>query len=273
MRKGVLVAMLAASAIVLSGCGTDTASVPNVTGYRLDAAHNVLKEAGFEKFEDVDAIGSRSSLMDSNWVVLDQSPEADEEVDPKTKVRLGIAKPGDDGVYDRLPVGSPVYEEIQTQRARDEEQSRQQKKRDEERSRQQDAQDKKDVSEFVDRIDPAARIALNAIADLNDKAAKIAAQGGLAAVDSYNIADTKSALGTYWDMLEDAPSTINDSADSVQEAIRTFQQAADTLKSAEGAASSSSIARFEQLYSSARIKYNSGLTAMYRGTSVSPPTV
>ncbi|WP_084611511.1 PASTA domain-containing protein [Tomitella biformata] len=273
MQKGVLAAALAASAILLAGCGSDTTSVPDVTGYRLDAAHNVLKDAGFKEFEDVDAIESRKPWVDSNWVVIEQNPEAEDQVDPKTTIRLDIAKSDDDGVYDRLPTGSPVYEELREQKKQDEARDKQQQAENKEREKQQQVQDKNDVQEFIDTVDPAARVAQNVIVELNNLVTRISAQGGPTAVDTYNIKDAKGALGTYWDMLEKAPRAINDSADKAQEAIRTFQQAADTLMSAEGFAASSSIARFEQLYDSALIKYNSGLTSLYSGTDVPPPTV
>jgi len=57
----------------LVGCGSDPVSVPKVAGLRLDNAHNVVKDAGFKKFDDVDGIASRTAMMDSNWVVAPHS--------------------------------------------------------------------------------------------------------------------------------------------------------------------------------------------------------
>lgn len=277
MRKGVFVATLAASAIVLTGCGSDTFSVPDVTGYRLDDAHNVLKDAGFAKFDDVDAIEDRTPMLDMNWVVLGQSPAADEQAEKKTTIRLDIAKPEDGGVRDRLPVGSPVYKEI---REREEliasihaEQSRKEEERQREQQAADKAKDKKDVQEFVDKIDPLARLAQNATADLNNLGTRLADQRTVTAADSYSLSDIKKALGVYWDELEKAPKVINDSADETQEALRKFQQAADSLQTAEGVAASGAIDRFRQLYESARLKYNAGLFGMYSGAAVQPPTL
>lgn len=277
MRKGVFVATLAASAIALTGCGSDTFSVPDVTGYRLDDAHNALKGAGFENFDDVDAIEERTPMLDMNWVVLGQSPAADEHAEKKATIRLDIAKPEDDGVRDRLPVGSPVYKEIREQEeliaSIHAEQSRKEEERQREQQAKDKAKDKKDVQEFVDKIDPLARLVQNATADLNNVGTRISGRGTVTAADSYSLSDIKKAFGVYWDELEKAPKVIHDRADETQEALRTFQQAADTLQTAEGVAASGAIDRFRQLYESARLKYNAGLSGMYSGTAVQPPTL
>lgn len=273
MRRGAFVATLAASAIVLAGCSKDTFDVPDVTGYRLDDAHNVLKDAGFENFDDVDAIDDRTPMLDANWVVLGQSPAADGQAEKETTIRLDIAKPEDEGVRDRLPVGSPVYEEIRERDERNAAADAELERKEQERRREQQVKDEQDIQNFVDSIDPIARITQNAVSDLNNIATAIAGRETVTATDSYSLTDIKEALGLYWDQLEKAPKPINASADQAQEALKKFQQAADTLHSAEGVAAAGSIERFRQLWEAARAEYNTGLSGIYAGTTVQLPTV
>lgn len=273
MRNGALVATLAASAIILAGCSKDTVDVPDVTGYRLDDAHNVLKDAGFENFDDIDAIDDRTPMLDANWVVLGQSPPADGQAEKETTIRLDIAKPEDEGVRDRLPVGSPVYEEIRERDERNAAADAELERKEQERRLEQQVKDEQDIQNFVDSIDPIARITQNAVSDLNNIATAIAGQETVTAADSYSLTDIKEALGLYWDQLEKAPKPINASADQAQEALKKFQQAADTLHSAEGVAAAGSIERFHQLWQAARAQYNAGLSGIYAGTTVQLPTV
>lgn len=273
MRRGAFVATLAASAIVLAGCSKDTFDVLDVTGYRLDDAHNVLKDAGFENFDDVDAIDDRTPMLDANWVVLGQSPAADGQAEKETTIRLDIAKPEDEGVRDRLPVGSPVYEEIRERDERNAAADAELERKEQERRREQQVKDEQDIQNFVDSIDPIARITQNAVSDLNNIATAIAGRETVTATDSYSLTDIKEALGLYWDQLEKAPKPINASADQAQEALKKFQQAADTLHSAEGVAAAGSIERFRQLWEAARAEYNTGLSGIYAGTTVQLPTV
>ena len=101
-----------AFSFALVACGSDPVEVPKVAGIRLDDAHNVLKDAGFKEFEDIDAISDRQPLMDANWVVVGQVPPAGDRMDQKDTVTLKIAKPEDEGIREILPEDSPVLAEI-----------------------------------------------------------------------------------------------------------------------------------------------------------------
>lgn len=263
MRKFAMAAVLVVmAAFMVVACGTDTAPVPDVIGYRLDDAHNKLKDAGFEKFEDNDMIQDREPMMDANWVVLKQTPAADSNTAIDATIHLEIAKPEDAGVQEKLPAGSPVAMELQQ---RDAEQKAAQSKA--------VAADRAEAKTFVDKIDPQARLMKNAITDLGTIAQSIRTNGVVTVTDSVSLTDIGKALGVYWEVLEDAPESINPAADRTQEAIKAFQQAADTLQTAEGPAAPGALARFAQIYDPAKTKYDSGLAEMYDGTGIEAPTI
>jgi hypothetical protein len=245
---------------MLIACGDDPVTVPNVTGYRLDDAHNRLKDAGFEKFDDVDAISGRTPMMDSNWVVLVQSPGGDAQADTDGTVRLEIAKPEDDGVRDRIPPDSPVAAEI---RSMDE--------RDEEKRRQDTIEQAEDAQNFVDDIDPVARGAQNVIAEFGNLRAVVVESGSVGPMALDTLMSLKHSLETYWEFYEDAPDHVNDDADEVQEAIDKFARAAETLASADSVAAAGALTRFDTLRAEAITQYNRGLANIYRGTTVKPP--
>lgn len=258
---------------LLAGCGSESASVPDVIGYRLDDAHNALKDIGFEQFDDVDAIEDRTPMMDSNWVVLAQSPAAGESAEVDSTIRLEIAKPEDEGVRDRIPAGSPVAEELRAIDERNAETDAKLAAEEEKRKQEQAADDAADVKEFVDKVDPAMRLMQNVLAKLSTTADAIASRGTVTLTDLAVLDDVNKSLGAVWDAFENAPKVVNDYADEMQEAVRDFQHAADTLISAEGAAAPGSLDRYRQLYGSAQPRYNAGLTGIYQGTGIQPPTV
>ncbi|WP_171018747.1 PASTA domain-containing protein [Rhodococcus sp. Q] len=261
------------AAVLLAGCGSESASVPNVVGYRLDDAHNILKDVGFEQFDDVDAIEDRNPFVDSNWVVLGQSPGAGESAEVDSTIRLEIAKPEDDGVRARIPVGSPVAEELSAIDARNAATDAKLAAEAEKRRQAEVAEAAKDLKEFVDKVDPSLRLMQNAVADLAAAADDIASSGVVTVADLASLRDINKALGVLWDEFENAPKVVNSDADETQEAIREFQHAADTLISAEGVAAASSLDRFHQLFGSAQPRYNAGLTGIYAGSGIQPPTV
>ncbi|OUS97318.1 PASTA domain-containing protein [Rhodococcus sp. NCIMB 12038] len=270
-RFGPAVVTASALFLLLVGCGDDPVTVPDVTGYRLDDAHNALKDAGLENFEDVDVIEDRTPLMDSNWVVLGQEPIAGNSTEPDSTVRLDIAKPEDDGVRERIPAGSPVSDELRQRDEADARSMAEQQQRDEERKRQQDVDNAKDAQTFADTIDPAARVAKNAITDMGALGDQIAGSGTVSATTGASLNDIKRALEVYKASFEDAPDHINDHADQLQESLDQFMRAASTLLSAEGASAVGSVDRFRQLYGEAQARYNEALTSLYAGTSVQPP--
>lgn len=268
---GIAFAIASASVLLVGGCGPDSVTVPDVTGYRLDDAHNKLKDAGLRQFDDSDVIEDREPLMDSNWVVLSQRPAAGEMAEADATVQLGVAKPEDAGAKERIPAGSPVSNELREQDEADANSSADQQRRDEERQQKQNADNAKASQSFVDSIDPAARITQNAIADLGALSTQIADSGTVTTRAGASLTDIRAALEVYQASFEKAPDHINDHADRLQESIDQFIQAARTLLSAEGAAAGGSVERFHHLYSEAKSRYNDALSGIYAGTSVQPP--
>lgn len=267
--RTVLVILTAALALGLTACSAESKELPDVTGHRLDDAHNILKDAGFETFDDSDAVSDREPLRDANWVVLEQSPTGGDSVPIDTTIRLSVAKPDDSGVRERLPEGSPVALEMEQQ---DRQRAIEKREQASEQRRQQ-AEELGEVKSFVEKYDALIRNNMNAISDLPGLADSIRAAGVVTSNAGVKLIDIEMSLGAYWDVLEATPKQVNDCADRAQEAIRSFQQASDTLLTAEGAAAEGSLARFAQLYNPAVTKYNSGLNCLYKETGISAPTV
>ncbi|OZE81409.1 hypothetical protein CH298_27020 [Rhodococcoides fascians] len=87
-----------------------------MTGLWLDDAHDTLDAAGFEKFEDRDALGDRVPWVDSNWAVVRQEPITDDNSSRQNdSVVLYVAKPEDEGIRELLPASSPVLAELEEQ--------------------------------------------------------------------------------------------------------------------------------------------------------------
>lgn len=267
--RSLLVILTAALALGLTACSAESKELPDVTGHRLDDAHNKLKDAGFERFEDSDAINDREPAWDANWVVLEQSPGGGDSVQIDTTIKLSVAKPEDPGVRDRLPEGSPVALEMEQrdrQRAIEKQEQAAEQRREQVKAR-------AEVNSFVEKNDALVRNNINAISDLPGLADSIRAVGVVTLDAGVRLIDIEKALGVSWEALEDAPEQVNSCADRAQEAIRSFQQASDTLLTAEGAAAEGSLARFTQLYNPAVTKYNAGITCLYKETGISAPTV
>lgn len=80
---------------VLAGCAGETAAtttlveIPDVVGLRLNAAEDVLDEAGISSTA-YDAMSDRMILNKSNWIVFSQDNVAERAVS------LGVVKPGED---------------------------------------------------------------------------------------------------------------------------------------------------------------------------------
>ncbi len=110
--------IVATAAMMLSGCSMNEPEpppVPDVTGLRLDDAHDTLDAAGFENFEDRDALGKRVPWIDSNWAVVRQEPLPDRSSPQSDSVILYVAKPEDEGIRELLPESSPVLAELEEQ--------------------------------------------------------------------------------------------------------------------------------------------------------------
>jgi beta-lactam-binding protein with PASTA domain len=104
---------------LLTACGPSV-TLPNVVGMRLDDAHRAMEKIEVENFDDDDAIEDRTIFLDSNWVVLEQSPAAGTKaVDTGTTVKLSVGNEDDEEVLQMLPDDAPFVVELAKQAADD----------------------------------------------------------------------------------------------------------------------------------------------------------
>lgn len=100
---------------------TGSGQVPALVGNNLDDAKIKLDDEGFAEPDTRDAVEDRTAMNDSNWVVVSQEPGPGGTVEKKTKIQLGIAKPGD-GRFDELLAaggGQELLAERQRERDKD----------------------------------------------------------------------------------------------------------------------------------------------------------
>lgn len=234
-------------------CSSPTvAPVPRVAGLRLDDAHNALKGAGFKEFNDVDAIGKRSALVDSNWAVVSQIPASGESVDVKMRIELNVAKP----------------EERDLQTAFDA--ADQQRKAD-----QASAASKTAAVNYVDTIDPGVRIGqsqLRKVATLRDQVANGAVAGNAL---TLNVDLGTTAIGQYEQLLSipTVPRGLAGALGSLNSALMGFQRALQTLLSADGPNAAEALSRVDTIISQSKATYDAALTSIYAGTGVTPALV
>lgn len=100
------------SVFAVCACGAPTPTVPAVVGLQLDEAHNVLADAGYRTFDDIDALDERAPLWDANWAVVRQEPPAGSALNYEDTVRLDVMKKDDSEIVTQLPEDSPVLSEI-----------------------------------------------------------------------------------------------------------------------------------------------------------------
>jgi hypothetical protein len=71
----------------------DTATVPDVVGLDLQSAQDELQAAGFYNLGSHDVTGESSfQVLDRNWEVVEQIPEAGEEASIDQRVELGVRR-------------------------------------------------------------------------------------------------------------------------------------------------------------------------------------
>ncbi|WP_458683211.1 PASTA domain-containing protein, partial [Prescottella equi] len=102
------------SVLATSACGEaePPPRVPAVAGLQLDDAHNVLKDAGYKKFDDVDALADRTPMWDANWAVVKQVPEGGLPLAYDDVVQLEVMKKDDTEIRSLLKDDSPVLSQI-----------------------------------------------------------------------------------------------------------------------------------------------------------------
>ena len=70
--------------------------MPDVVGMNLQAAQNKLQALGFVDLDSYDATGQgRLQVIDSAWVVVEQTPPAGTSIPSGRYIRLGVKRPGE----------------------------------------------------------------------------------------------------------------------------------------------------------------------------------
>lgn len=262
-----------AFSFALVACGSDPVEVPKVAGIRLDDAHNVLKDAGFKEFEDIDAISDRQPLMDANWVVVEQVPPAGDRMDQKDTVTLKIAKPEDERIREILPADSPVLAEIRERDADTERRNAESARRAADKERKDAEQRLTDAKTYVGKVDPATRLAKAAI----DEALVFGEDVGAGRASVLDIVGYKQAFASTMDsyiaVLEgrDLPDHLESAVNDIRESVDGFGYYLETLYTAVGPTAESSIARSRIVYADHKSSYNDAVAKIYEGSSVAPP--
>lgn len=232
-----LVAFLAAG--LLAACGK-TVTIPDVVGMRLDKAHQKMQDVGIENFDDEDITGKgRDAFRDHNWVVVEQSPEANaKDVDAGTKVKLRVEKVDAKGVLDLIPKGSPVANDLLADAKKE---AAEKRKKAEEQAAEKAEKAKKSLSageEFLKEIDPTAKkfakvvklYDVNAGAVLHGNVSATAAGNALAARDFFGLvrdqsfalkAPPGSGLGDVPEAMANAAADYADACDALIRVIDT----------------------------------------------------
>ncbi|MFI5436759.1 PASTA domain-containing protein [Rhodococcus baikonurensis] len=262
-----------AFSFALVGCGSDPVEVPKVAGIRLDDAHNVLKDAGFQEFEDIDAISDRQPLIDANWVVVEQAPPAGDRMDQKDTVILKIAKPEDEGIREILPEDSPVLAEIRERDADTERRNAESARRAAEKERKDAEQRLADAKIYVGKVDPATRLAKAAIDEALVFGEDVAA-GRASVLDIVGYKQAfASTMDSYIAILEgrDLPDHLESAVNDIHESVDGFGYYLETLYTAVGSTAENSIARSRIVYADHKSSYNDAVAKIYEGSSVAPP--
>jgi hypothetical protein len=288
MRRQIALLPLASVSLMaaLTGCGQD-AAVPDVVGMRLDKAHQALAAADFEDFEDRDFFPeNRSILLDANWVVLAQDPEAKKATGTGTTITLRAGKTDEARAIELLPDGSPVLTEIRAKEAED-------KARKEQQAGEKAAREAKDQAEeaakqakheaarsaailaYINDIDPVLRLAQGDLRQVQIVGQEI--RSGKTTGDEIlvEVADAKVGLGQYREQLvartPDDGAGRNQAHAALLDALGTFEQAALTLLSANGPDKTGTLSRFDDVYGKAKADWNAALTRAYETTPVPLP--
>jgi len=74
----------------------ESSVVPDVTDLDLQEAQDTLQEAGYRHIKSVDDTGrGRHQVIDSNWIVVDQTPSAGEQKSHAYEIVLFVVKDGE----------------------------------------------------------------------------------------------------------------------------------------------------------------------------------
>ncbi|WP_162257482.1 PASTA domain-containing protein [Phycicoccus sp. Soil802] len=275
-------------AMLLANCSGEPVPVPNVVGIRLDDAHNALAAKGFEDFEDLDMFDDRAILIDSNWVVLQQDPNPNQETDRGGTVSLRVGKIGEARTRRALPSGSPVLAEILAkekaaadERARravaDAKRAADQKSADAAKQAARAKARTAAAAKYVNSIDPALRLGLTNHRELARLRGQVQNRQVTGEMLTDNVAAATTALKLLSTILESSkPSeeaNLGQEHQRLESAVDAFGQAAMTLLSADGPDADAALKRFDVVYAAARGDWNAALRSTYAVAKVAAPPV
>lgn len=101
----------------LVACGPEKdVTMPDVTGKKLDAAYDAIKEAGYEDKDkvEIEGGGTFGVVAEGNWTVCEQSPAAGEKVSGEPKLTVDRSCGEDSGEGDDEPSETPSEEPTPT---------------------------------------------------------------------------------------------------------------------------------------------------------------
>jgi hypothetical protein len=270
---GLFLVLLSGLALV-SGCGAEKVTLPDLVGLPLDEAHRALEKLGFEEFDDSDAFDDRTIMLDANWVVVESEPAAGDSVGIDEIVAFHVGKRDERRAIELLPADSPVAQEFAAQEAKEREEQAAEEAAAAADAAEAEAERAELLTGYVDDIDPLLRLATNVFGEIDATADGVRRQDYGAdqiavvttAVDAASMARDRVAGSV--------PPTGSRRAGTHEDLVAAAQRwtdAAKTLLSADGVGRASSLTRYAQVRDEAWTAWNAALTAMYTGTSVAPP--
>lgn len=275
LAKTLSVSLALALAALLAGCSSDPVVVPDVTGIRLDQAHDLLAAKGFKDFENQDHFGDRAIFLDSNWVVLQQDPKGGQAEALGHTIVLRVGKIGEVRTKKALPPNSPVLAEMLADEAAE------QKRRDEDAAAKAKADSERAAEQraaaatYVNEIDPAVRLAMKnhrELAKLRGEVARGETSGDELALNVSAATDALSSLETI--LRSSSPSGeagLDAEHDKLLASVAGFKRAALTLMSADSTDKNASLERFDVVYKQARADWNGALASSYTKAGVKGP--
>lgn len=256
-------------------CGQDQAEVPNVIDTKLDEAKDRIKDAGFEEPKEDDALGDRSPMKDSNWVVIAQDPAPGQSVDTNTEITVTIAKPDDDKFLDVAPTDSTYAQQVRQQHADEAAQQQAAATNKQAEDAEKAAKQAQETKDFVNDLDPSYRLGKEII----DRLAifvQTVEDGTVSQTDFALVPQSAvDGLTTYKDLLDTKsnPGHLEDPTDKLKASVEGFIRAARTLSSLNGTSDAATLQRFHDVYNENRALYNTSITAIYNGTGIQPPLI
>jgi hypothetical protein len=276
--RALAVAFVSILMLSLAACGA-TATVPAVTGLRLNAAYEQLDAAKFTKVLEKQGNENPSTFNDSDWVVVGQEPPAGTTQDPGAAVTLELLRYDDKNLRSKLDSSSPVVAELDrddaarraneaadAQRKRDEAAADAQRKKDEAAAEAKARQD--EARAYVDSINSSVSLTNRTIRIINDTSRTAASH--LAATQANALA-ASDFFGTAELLFRSTPSPdwLN-TRSRLADAQLSMAEAQDLLVSFTASPSQAAKARFLAAWNSAVSGWRAAVTDTYRAAGLPP---